>query len=94
MATLNANVVDANAGEIGISAEPTITLYVFGATGTHDTHYVAMEVSPDGSNWMRLPYPVRGLGEMTYTIAAQKARAAVDIPEGSTSTINVFLMAK
>ena len=94
MAALNSNTVGATAGEISLSPESVITLYVFASTGTHDEHHIAMEVSPDSNNWVRLPYMIRGVGTITYTMAAQKARAVVDIPEGSTSTVNVFLVAK
>lgn len=79
---------------ITLTTESVITLYVLPGTGTHKKHRVALQVSPDGTKWRRFGQPVRGVDVETYVVAAAKARAKVIRPEGSTSTSDVFLIAK
>ena len=96
MATLNTNTDNATAGEILLTTESVITLYVLPDTGSHDKHRVILQISPtaSGANWRRFSPPVRGIGVETYIAGALRARAKVVKPEGSTSTCDVFLVAR
>ena len=82
MATLNTNVQNATAGEISLTTESVVTLYVLAKTGDHDRHRVILQGSPtaSGGNWRRAGSAVRGVGAETYIIAAARVRAKVVFP--------------
>ena len=96
MAILDTNVAGATAGEIVLTTESMVTLYVLPDTGDHDKHRVVLQISPtvSGANWRRFGQPVRGIGVGTYIAGALRARARVGKPEGSTSTVDVHLIAR
>ena len=96
MATLDTNSLNDTVGEIALTTESVVTLYVLGATGSHAKHRVILQGSPTGSgaNWRRAGSAVRGVGAETYIIAAERVRAKVVRAEGSTSTCDVFLVAR
>jgi len=96
MAVLDTNVLNATAGEISLTTESVVTLYVLAKTGDHDRHRVILQASPtaSGGNWRRAGSTVRGAAIKTYTIAAERVRAKVVRPEGSTSTCDVFVIAR
>lgn len=94
MATLNTDSKDSTADEKALTAEKCVTLYVLGKTGTHDNHHVGIEASPNGSDWVRVPDTLRGLGVKSFDICAARVRAVVIEAEGSTSTVDVHLIAR
>lgn len=94
MATLDTNTQGATAAEIDLTDKNLITAYVCEKTGTSNNHEVVIDVSPDGVGWVELPHTITGENVLTEFVAAEKARLRVKIPEGGTSTCDVFILAE
>lgn len=94
MAVLDTNVDNTTGAEISLTTESVVSVYVLPATGTHKNHRIILQVSPDGTKWRRFGQPIRGIGVETYIVAAAKVRPKVIRPEGTTSTVDVQLVAR
>ena len=92
-AILDTNSADSTAG-CSSSQTTFLTGYIFGATGTHNTHIVELQVSPNaGNDWMTVD-SLTGLGVVSFNIISDCARLKVSTPEGSASTCKVYLFGK
>lgn len=92
--TLDTNAKLATSSALTLTDETVITLYIFKKTGTSKKHETVIQLSPDGTNWMTHPTPIRGEGMVTVTGSAAKIRACVVEDEGATSTVDFHLVAR
>lgn len=77
---------------------PTLTgsiahdMYVLAATGTHATHQVQIQGSPDdGTTWFTMWTAVTGTGFLMYkNCLCPLLRAKVVVAEGVASTCNIY----
>lgn len=93
-ATLNTNTLNANAAQITISSETTISLYVVAKTGAEGSYRVSLEVSPDaGTTWLEAGSTLSKPGIITCKCATTRARAKVSVAQGATSTVTVHVVA-
>lgn len=91
--TLDANTLDAVTPDtICMEGCSVFTLFVAAdGAGTHATHQVTLEVSPDGSDWFQTSHAITGLGMVTATLTGSEARAKTTIVEGSPSSVKVTI---
>jgi hypothetical protein len=96
ISTLNTNVLGNNAGELTLTTETIITLYVVPLTGDHRNHRVTLEFTPDnGTTWIAVGDSVNGTANsITCEIVANKVRACVCEVEGTASTIQAHILAR
>ncbi|MBL4891458.1 MAG: hypothetical protein JKX91_06485 [Rhizobiaceae bacterium] len=72
-----------------------IAIFITANTGTHATHVVTLQISPDGSNWFDTSHTITGVGQLhNITCVAIEARAKVTTNEGATSTIDIDIITK
>ena len=94
-AVLDTGVINTTGAELTLTTETIVTLYVKGKTGAHKMHCVMLEVSPDGgTTWLPTRCIVSLEGDASMTLVATKVRAKVIRPEGTTSTVDVWLLAR
>ncbi|MBL4940969.1 MAG: hypothetical protein JKY81_04825 [Colwellia sp.] len=96
---IEAIALDANAssttGEVVVGDGNLIAMYVAANTGGNTTHVVTLQISPDGSTWFDTNHQITGVGDIhDITCVAANARCSVTTVEGSTSTIDVFILTK
>ncbi len=96
MAILNTNDKDATAGEISLTTETMITLYVFAKDGGSGKYRIVKEVSPDDSGpvWVEVGPTLSRPGISTCPCVAKRARARVLETQGDVSTVTVTLLAR
>lgn len=93
-AVLDTNVLNASGATVTVTTESLVTLYVDNKTGTSTIHRVMLEVSPDsGTTWVGTEVKVQGEGCTSMTVACTQVRAKVVREEGSTSTVDVWVLA-
>ena len=72
-----------------------VGMYVAGATGTHATHIVTLQSSPDGTTWFDTTHAITGVGSDTeINCYTNYIRAKVTTAEGGASTVNIYLIVK
>jgi len=71
-----------------------VGVQVTGATGTHATHVVELQVSVDDTNYYAISTEVTGEGVAEVETAATKVRAKVKTAEGTAATANIVVYAK
>jgi len=90
--------LDANAATAGTALDLTnkhrVGMVVDGATGTHATHIVTLQVSADNSAWHNTSTTITGAGAAQAEVFHKYARALVTTLEGGASTIDITLQAK
>ncbi len=93
-AGLNANDTATVGTALALVGARRVGLQVDGATGTHATHVVTVQVSADGVTYHSTSSTVTGDGAAELETAFPYARAKVTTAEGGASTVNVNLVAK
>ena len=93
-AGLNANDTATVGTALELLGARRVGLQVDGATGTHATHVVTIQVSADGTTYHNSSATVTGEGVVELDTAFPYAKAKVTTAEGGTSTININLNAK
>ena len=94
-AVLDSDSLAVTGAEITITTETMITLYVKGKTGTHGSHRIEIQISPDnGTTWIDTACNVRREGCCSITAVCTKARAKLVLAEGAISSVDVWLLAK
>ncbi|MBL4820131.1 MAG: hypothetical protein JKY98_03935 [Gammaproteobacteria bacterium] len=69
--------------------------FVVANTGTHATHVITMQVSPDGTNWFDTSHTITGVGNLhNIGCAAEQIRCKVTTLEGATSTVDITIIIK
>lgn len=71
-----------------------VGVQVTGATGTHSTHVVELQVSVDDTNYYAISTEVTGEGVAEVETAATKVRAKVKTAEGTAATADIVVYAK
>ena len=98
--SLNETGVDANSTSSVTAAMPIgdsnhVSLFITGTTGTHGTHVVTMQISPDGVKWFSTAHVVTGLGSLHDEICtALEVRAKITTAEGAASTIEIDMFSR
>jgi len=91
--------VDANATSttepVEVGANSLMGMYVKAASGTHATHIVTLQISPDGTNWFDTTHTITGTGDLhDIRCVAVEARVIVSTVEGGASTIDINLITR
>jgi len=93
--TLDTNVKDAKSNVLTMTTETLVSLYVIKATGTCKENRIIFEASPDsGTTFVEVGSTLAGTGYMTEQIVATDIQISVAEPEGSTSTVTYFIIAR
>jgi len=70
------------------------TFFVVGKTGSHSTHEVTLQISPNGTNWFDTSKTLVGLGPKSpFDCICINVRVKVTIAEGSASTCDIYIVA-
>jgi hypothetical protein len=93
-AGLDANSTSSTGTALTLAGAKRVALQVDGATGTHATHIVKIQVSADGVTYHDSSATVTGEGFAELDTALAYARAKVTTAEGAASTIDIVLQAK
>ena len=107
ISTPNTNFADATAYQIdtddvasatdtlNIEESLTIGFFTTAVSGTHASHILTLEVSPDGTDWYASSLTKTGVGYANgYTTAAKFCRVRCSTAEGASSQVNVIIQAK
>ena len=69
------------------------TVFVVGKTGTHGTHQVTLQGSPNGTNWFDIATAVTGAGVIeNHVCSCPVLRVKVTVAEGATSTCDIYII--
>lgn len=91
---LDANSASAT-NELDLGDAKYIGMYVIADTGTHATHVITLQVSPDDTNWYNTTHTVTGVGFTHEDMCiGHSVRAKVTTLEGAPSTVDVMIFAK
>ncbi len=91
--------LDANKeGEVTIPVDvaggSTITMYIKQKSGDKGKYRVCLQLSPDnGTSWFTAGIALHNDDFTTVNCAATHARACVDVPQGSASTVDITILA-
>ena len=92
---LDVNDSNAVTGEFALGNCTLVTVFVEGVTGTHASHELTVEVSPDNVFWVQTPIKVTGADTFIGgDLVAEFMRLSVSNTEGSASTVNVYVVAR
>ncbi len=100
IAELTAAGVDANAASVTASLDiggaKLVMFQALAATGTHATHIITLQCSPDDSNFYDVSgATLTGVGAKDgIEVGAQFVRLKVTTVEGGVSTVDVIIQAK
>jgi len=90
--TLDTN-TNATSSIIEMVGRKYIGVYVCGITGTHATHIITLQISPNGTDWFDTADTITGEGYVKQDlIISDQARVKVTTTEGATSTSKVFVI--
>ena len=69
------------------------TVFVAAKTGTHATHQVTLQGSPNGTDWFNMDTPITGIGLLEHHLCACPIlRVKVTVAEGATSTCDIYII--
>ena len=72
-----------------------VSLFVKAASGTHSTHVITIQMSPNGTDWYDTSSTLTGAGKITNVLCiAAYVRAKVTTSEPGTSTVDVIMVVK
>ncbi len=91
--------IDTNANTaieaVDISGYGRVSMTIIGKTGSHTTHVVCLQKSPNGTDWFDEPnIVVTGEGEAHADCYSKYVRAKVVTIEDSTSTVDIYIQAE
>ena len=90
---LNTNSLGAFSSPLEMEGMVYVGMYVCGDSGSHSSHVVTLQVSPNGTDWFDTNDTVTGTGFVKQDlIVATEIRAKVTTAEGATSTCKVYLI--
>lgn len=98
--SLNETGVDANStssvtGAMVIGDTGHVGLFVTDTSGTHGTHVVTLQISPDGVKWFDTTHTLTGVGNLHDQVCtASEVRAKVTTAEGASSVIEIDLFSR
>ena len=92
---LNANSLGAVTTAIELDEDEHLGIFILDNSGTHATHVITIQASPDNTNWFDTSYTLTGTGFLNNTtIITRYIRAKVTTAEGAASVINVCVVGK
>jgi len=93
---LNTNSNGLTSDELTMGSGSSIGIYVTANSGTHDTHVLTLQISPDeGVTWIDVSHTITGAGNKHELVCVcDKVRMKVTTPEGGTSTVDLIIIAK
>ena len=69
------------------------TVFVVGSTGTHATHQVVLQGSPNGTNWFDLATAITGIDVLeNHVCTCPILRVKCSVAEGATSTCDIYVI--
>ena len=92
MATINTNTLGATTSSISVVDSDRICVYIGDSSGSHDQHWVGIEISPDGTTWFDTKQYVAGINYKCINVTASHARLKVIKAEGSASVCNYWIL--
>ena len=94
--SIDCNDINDNGGEITLTDEKSISLYVVPDTGTSQNYCVGIQLSPEasGAPWVSSVACVRRRGQITIECNAKRARISVFEVEGQASKADCYLIAR
>lgn len=91
--TLDTNNLGAVTDSVEIGSLSVVGLYVSGVSGSHTSHVITLEISPDDVEWFDTEHKVLGVGNVhDAKCACFYARAKVTAAEGSASLSKVQII--
>jgi len=98
---LDANSVDSKTTGIETAGFKRFVMHILGKTGTHATHEIELQSSPDNDKWFTArnedgtTIKVTGQGhKLHFTASSRYLRAKVVVSEGATSTVDIYIQGK
>ena len=92
---INANSTSSVTAAMTIGDTGHVGLFITGTSGTHGTHKVILQISPDGVKWFDTTHSVTGLGSFHDEICtAEEVRAKVSVAEGASSIIEIDIFSR
>jgi len=77
-----------------INGNKAVGIYISAASGSHTTHVITLQISPDGITWHDSAHIVTGIGYKEADTIAQYIRLKVTTAEGSPSTCDAYITSK
>ena len=91
--TLDTNNQGAITASLEISSLNMVGLYVSNDSGSHVSHVVTLQISPDDVEWFDTEHKVTGVGDIhDAKCACLYVRAIVEVAEGSASSSKINLI--
>ena len=92
---INANSTSSVTAAMTIGDTGHVGLFIAGSGGSHSTHVVTLQISPDGIKWFDTVHTITGTGNLHDEICtALEVRAQVTTAEGSSSTILIDMFSR
>lgn len=92
---MNTNSSGALTSSLDVREATLIALLVVGKTGTHASHIITLQSSPNDTDWFDMTDTLTGDGVLhDVSCACKFIRAKVTTPEGGTSTCDVYIQIK
>lgn len=80
-----------NSPAVSSTASSFVTAYIVPNTGSHSTHVIELQASPNGgTDWITIS-SITGVGTMTVSIMTDEVRLKVTTSEGSASTCKAYI---
>ena len=94
-AALDTNVGDGVSASIDMRDTHKLGVAVVAKTGTHGTHVITVQESPNDTDWFDSSSTITGVGIVEdIEVDMRYARVKVTTPESATSTCDVYMQAK
>jgi len=92
---LDANSTSTVSSSLDIAENNWVCYTILANTGTHATHVITLQCSPDDTNWYNTASTITGVGIIdNVQIGARYVRLKVTTAEGGTSTVDVIIQGK
>lgn len=92
--TVDTNVLDYETPPMYVNGDYQIGIYVADISGTHDTHVIIIQESPNDLDWFDTAITLTGLGKAVGTTTCECIRAKVTTAEGGASSSRIVLNSK
>ena len=91
--SLDCNVASEVSNEWDLSSFESAIVYVVGTTGSHLSHKINMEISPNNIDWFTTNVTITGedYQELTDTLNYKYIRFKVAAVEGAASTVDIWI---
>lgn len=94
-ASLNGNSLNDTTPSIEMGEDMYVSVYVKSASGSHSTHVLTLQTSPDGTDWYDTSSTITGTGVLGNILCVTgEVRIKVTTIEGVASLIDVIMLVK